>query len=96
MEYMSDANSEPNETTPQRGESNEHSPTTEQAHEDLRGEDAFANVSDLDEAPGETVASASSFEHTSDALYIVREANYLFELDEALEEANIELKEEVE
>jgi hypothetical protein len=51
---------------------------------------------DLTESAREALTSASSRERTSDALYIVREGNYLFELSETLEEIGIELKEEVE
>jgi hypothetical protein len=48
---------------------------------------------DLTEGSTGTITTPSTHEHTSDALYIVREANYLFELSEALEKVGVELKE---
>lgn len=49
---------------------------------------------DLSEEAG--AALDSSFSMLSEALYIVRERNFLKELNEALEEHEIELREEVE
>ena len=77
-------------------ESVEQRPPEETPSDMISSEDAYADVSDLEESSGETIASASSFEMTSDALYIVREHNYLLELNDALEAAGIEMKEEVE
>lgn len=47
---------------------------------------------DLAESSGSALDSATKT--TSDALYILREQNYLFELQESLENHGIELKEE--
>jgi hypothetical protein len=62
----------------------------------IESEPTSSEFTDLEESGGEVLATASSLEHTSDALYIVREGNYLRELDDEFEAAGIELREEVE
>jgi hypothetical protein len=59
--------------------------------EEAISEESFADLAE-DDSGGLT--SRSSIEHTSDALYIVREANILAELEEALAKNGVELKEE--
>jgi hypothetical protein len=69
----------------------------DQRHQSAQGEEeaeAASEFVDISEETGHGLAGEGQAEVTSETLYILREASYLTELDDALEGSQVDLKEE--